>query len=297
MHGGAVGRGSAVGTWLRAAVLFGVVGALLLGWAQSAFAIAESLQERGRTVGIVDGDTIKVNIWGDGTNTPRKVRLTGVNTNEAGQCHAAAATARTRRLTLSRFVRLYAIDVASHSRDRMRRTVYARQPDGTFKNLARRLVGSSLANASPLTDEWGRNSEYRRIEDDKKPLGRRIWDKNACGSGPQGGIQIRLRVNFLGDESDESVSMTNLDDQTLQLGGWWVRNTSPDRYVFPSGTRVPPGRRLLLRAGRGTRTGLTHFWGANSERFLDPTHDQTAFGGAAFLVDPQGDIRRSLRYP
>lgn len=281
---------------LRAGLLV-CVSAALLGVAQPAFGIAETLQERGRTVGVVDGDTIRVDIWGDGTNTPRKVRLTGVNANEIGECHAAAATARARALTLDRVTRLYAIDVASHSRDRMRRTVYARQPDGSFKNLARRLVGSSLANASALTDEWGRNSEYRRIEDSRKALGRRIWDKNACGNGPQAGIQIQLRVNFLGGLSAESVTITNLDDETLRLGGWWVRNASPDRYVFPSGTRVPPGRRLILRSGSGTRSGRTHYWGATSERFLDPTDDQTAIGGAAFLVDPHGDIRRSFRYP
>lgn len=286
-----------MGAWLRAGLMLGVSGALLLGWAQPASGIGESLQERGRTVGVTDGDTIRVNIWGDGTNTPMKVRLTGVNTNEPGECHAAAATSRTRALALGHVTRLYAIDVGSRSADRIRRTVYVRQADGSFKNLARRLVGSSLANASPLRDEWGRNSEYRRIEDRRKALGRRIWDKNACGNGPQGGFQIRVRVNFLGDRNAESVTITNRDAETLRLGGWWVRNASPDRYVFPSGTRVPAGRTLTLHAGSGNRTPLHHYWGATTERFPDPTLDQRAIGGAAFLVDPHGDIRRSFRYP
>jgi len=286
-----------VGAWVRAGLMLGVSGALLLGWAQPASGIGESLQERGRTVGVIDGDTIRVNIWGDGTNTPMKVRLTGVNTNEPGECHAAAATSRTRALALGNVTRLYAIDVESRSADRIRRTVYVRQPDGRFKNLARRLVGSSLANVSPLTDEWGRNREYRRIEDRRKALGRRVWDKNACGNGPQGGIQIRVRVNVLGDRNAESVTITNRDAETLRLGGWWVRNASPDRYVFPSGTRVPAGRTLTLHAGRGNRSGLTHYWGAARERFPDPTQDERELGGAAFLVDPHGDIRRSFRYP
>lgn len=286
-----------MGAWLRVALSVAVVGVLLLKFAQPASAIAETLQERGRTVGIIDGDTIKVDIWGDGTSTPRKVRFTGVNANETGQCHASAATSRTRALALGHVTRLYAIDVASHSADRMRRTVYTRRTDGSFTNLARRLVGSSLATASPLMDEWGRNREYRRLEDGRKALRRRIWDSNACGNGPQPGIRIRLRANVVGDQTTESVTITNRSSRTLRLDGWWVRNASPSRYVFPSGTNVRAGRTLTLHAGRGNRSGLNHYWGATSERFLDPTEDQRAIGGAAFLVDLHGDIRRSFRYP
>lgn len=286
-----------MGAWLHAGLSVTVVAVLLLGSAQPASGIAESLQERGRTVGIIDGDTIRVDIWGDGTRTPVKVRFTGVNANEVGQCHAAAATSRTRGLALGRVTRLYAIDVESRSRDRIRRTVHTRQSDGSFANLARRLVGSSLASVSPLADEWGRNREYRRLEDRTKPLGRRIWDSNACGTGPQPGIGIRLRVNVEGDQTRESVTITNRGTQTLRLGGWWVRNASPSRYVFPSPTNVRPGRTLTLHARTGSRRGLNHFWGARSERFPDPSDDQRAIGGAAFLVDPDGDIRRSFRYP
>lgn len=279
-------------TLMRLALPSIVLGSAVLWPGGPAFAIGESLQERGRTVGIVDGDTILVDIWGDGTGTARRVRFTGVNSNEPGQCHAADATSRTRDLALGRVVHLLAIDKGSRSQGRLRRTVLARQPDGTFRNLARTLVSESLANASPLADEWGRNSEYRQIQDREMAQGQRIWNRAACRVGPQQGHPIRVHVHWQGGVGSEYVDITNNSaTSALNLGGWRVRNTSPFHYTFAAGTSVPPGATLRVRVGSGTDTALVKFWPSTEARFLNATTDQRAIGNAAFLVDGDIDIR------
>lgn len=281
----------------RASLLAGVAVIMLVSLAQPVSA-DEILQERGRTVGVVDGDTVLVDIWGDGTKTPSSVRFTGVNANEVGQCHASAATSRTKGLALNRVTHLYAIDVTSHSGDRLRRTVMAQQPNGSFRNLAKVLVSESLANASPLTDEWSYNSEFRAIQDQQIPLGRRLWDKDACGTGPQQSIGIGVTVHWEGGTEAEYVEITNQSSTTaLKLGGWWVRNTSPSRYVFPTNTLVPPGETLTLHVGNGRNAGLDYYWGQTTPRFLDATFDEHAVGNGAFLVDKHADIRAWHVYP
>ena len=79
----------------------------------------------GKVTYIGDGDTIYVNVDGDGKRASERVRLTGINTTEQsvysrsaarrrGECHALEATARIEELIRrSRWrVRLYALDQA-----------------------------------------------------------------------------------------------------------------------------------------------------------------------------------------
>ena len=88
----------------------------------------------GKVTFVGDGDTVRVDIDGDGSKTQYRVRITGINAMEQttypsrasarrGECHAVEATARLDQLLkASKYkVRLYAQDPASRSQKRLRR--------------------------------------------------------------------------------------------------------------------------------------------------------------------------------
>ncbi|MGH3659894.1 MAG: lamin tail domain-containing protein, partial [Micromonosporaceae bacterium] len=183
-------------------------------------------------------------------------------------------------------------------------TVLVRRPDGSFKNRARTLIVESRATASPKPLEWAHNREYRRLADAAAAGHRRIWNGRACGWGPQQAAHIHVEVHPDAPGVDaqnlngERVLVENRNKSaTLRLGGWWVRDASPYRYVFPRGTSVPAGRTLVLRSGCGNRTALTHYWCSPVPRFLNASFDERALGDGAYLVDRDGDIRRRHLYP
>lgn len=294
-----MGKGEEMSSFIRFALLSALAGSVVVVPAQPA-AAAEPRQERGRTVKIIDGDTIEVDIWGDGTSRPKKVRFTGVNANEVGQCHASAATARTRGLALGKLTHLYALKKSSVSQGRLRRTVLSKQGNGTWVNLAKTLVSESLANASPIPDEWYWNDEYRAIQDQEMLQRQRLWNDSACGAGPDQTppTPIDVVVHPQGGVGSEYVEITNqslIDD--LRLGGWMVRNTSPFHYRFPAGTTVPPGETLTVHVGNQQNRPLHHYWHSTSQRFWDPTGPPQHVGNGAFVVDPHVDIRAWDLYP
>ena len=92
----------------------------------------------GKATFVADGDTIDVDIFGDGTAAPKRVRMMGVNAMEQrvyssiprarrGECHSLAATARLEGLIRGggRRVRLSAQNPSSRSGRRLRRMVLA----------------------------------------------------------------------------------------------------------------------------------------------------------------------------
>ncbi|MGH3659893.1 MAG: hypothetical protein ACRDUA_24905, partial [Micromonosporaceae bacterium] len=115
---------------LKISMLAAVSGAALVAFATPAVAAGEQFQERGRVVGVVDGDTVKVDLWGDGTSTPRLVRFTGIDTPEKSRCHGPAAHKRAKELALGRIVHLHSIDKNNMSGVRLRRTVLVAQGGG-----------------------------------------------------------------------------------------------------------------------------------------------------------------------
>lgn len=291
-------------TTLRIAARVGVAGATLVASVQVAYGGGpEGLVERGRTVSVIDGDTVYVNVWNDGLRWAVPVRLAGVNTTEAGQCHAGAAARLTTRLALDHETRLLAIHPQSLSRGRLRRTIITLRA-GRYVNLASALVKRGLANPAPLDDEWAHNAEYRALAERAAHAGRGIWDVDACGRGPQEGAHIALSVHAdaAGEDSQnpngEWVTVTNRSRAGhLSLHGWLLRDAGPREYYFPPGTVVPPGRSLRLHTGKGRRHGLVHYWGSDGPRWLNASDDQRAHGDGAYLVDPDGDIRAYSLYP
>jgi endonuclease YncB( thermonuclease family) len=263
----------------------------------------------GKVTFMGDGDTVYVDIANDGSRSSVPVRLTGINANEQtvysnvasqrrGECHSLEATARLEQLLgRNRWkVRLYAIDPESSSGRRLKRVV-ATRVGGRWRDVGRILITEGHAVWLPGQREYAWNVDYARRAERaaSKQLG--IWSPTYCGVGPSDASQLKVTVNgdvrFL---SDEWVRIRNLDPvNEVNLGGWWVRDSALNRFVFPDWATLPPGESLTVRVGEGAHTWTEFFWGRRKPLFgnIGPYGD----GDTAFLVDPQGDVRAWMSYP
>jgi endonuclease YncB( thermonuclease family) len=142
----------------------------------------------GKVTFIGDGDTLSVDLDGDGTKKPVRVRMTGINAPEetvytnrpedrVGECHANEATARLEELVKSAKgrVQLAAIDPASHSNSRLRRAVSIRLHTG-WRDLGRTLVREGHALWLPSRHEWAWNRSYAELAQKAQARYDGIWN-------------------------------------------------------------------------------------------------------------------------
>ena len=270
----------------------------------------------GKVMFIADGDTIYVDIDGDGSRTHFPVRVTGMNAMEQttytsrastrrGECHAVEATARLEQLLKAskHKVRLLAQDPASRSQRRLRRSV-AVKVKGRWVDVARTMLAEGHAIWLPNRRESAWNRDYSILQLRAQRAQRNLWDPDYCASGPNEGQSLRLLVNWDADGSDELdpngewVRITNLDPvNTLPLGGWWLRDSSLRRLTFPRWAQVKPGGSITVYAGVGDDAENEFYWGLRHSVFENVSRDETAVGDGAYLFDPQGDLRASQIYP
>jgi len=270
----------------------------------------------GKVTFVADGDTIYVDVDGDGTSARQHVRITGLQAMEQttytsraasrrGDCHAVEATGRLDQLlTAGKYkVRLYAQDPASRSGKRLRRSIAVRV-NGRWTDVARTLINEGHALWLPNHRENAWNRDYSILQGRAQRAQLNLWDPDYCGFGPNEGQAIRLLVNWDADGDDnldtngEWVRVTNLDPvNPLPLGGWWLRDSALRRYAFPSWAEVPPASHVTIYAGRGSANESEFYWGLRSPAFENVTRDDRAMGDGAYLFDPQGGLRASQIYP
>ena len=261
-----------------------------------------------------DGDTLDVDLLGDGTHRGRRVRVTGIQAMEQtiyasnpakrrGECHATDATAlvdHLRKLSHGQ-VRLAAIDPNSSSRGRLRRSV-AFLVRGRWYDLGRYLIARGAALWFPNRLEYPWNYGYNVLQAQTAASGVGLWDTSYCGIGPDDDVPTKLWVNWDAD-GDDSV---NVDGEWIQirnesavkdlpLAGWWVRDSDLRRYRFPSDAHIPPLSSVRVYVGAGPELGF--HWGLNFPAFEDATYGKRALGDGAYLFDPQGDLRAWMEYP
>jgi len=270
----------------------------------------------GRVTWVDDGDTLRVDLDRDGTRTPIKVRVTGINAMEQtvysstpsrrrGECHALTATARLEHyLKRSRMrVRLSAQDPESRSAGRWRRSL-AVKLGGTWRDVGRRMVSEGHALWLPNKTEWLWNRDYSVLAERASRAGRGIWDRDACGVGPQEHIPISVWSNTDadGDDNDfvngEWTKIRNRHpSETLSLGGWWLRDSALRRFTFPSYTRLAPGETLTVYNGEGPDSWSEFFWKLRYPIFENSAYRGKSMGDGAYLFDPLGDLRGWMTYP
>jgi endonuclease YncB( thermonuclease family) len=271
----------------------------------------------GKVTFVGDGDTIYVDVNGDRSSKSYSVRMTGLNATEQyvytsnpkarrGECHSLEATARLESLIRRsrNKVRLAAMDPASHSRNRMRRSV-AVKLRGRWRDVSRILVSEGHALWLPNANEWAWNAGYSTLAERAAAAQRGIWSPTYCGLGPSDASPLRVLVNADADGDDhdfingEWIRIRNLDTvNEVHLGGWWVRDSALRRYTFPEWATLPPGETLTVYAGDGTDTWTEFFWDQKGPVFENPKlTGEKIMGDGAYLFDPQGDLRAWMQYP
>jgi endonuclease YncB( thermonuclease family) len=270
----------------------------------------------GKVVSVGDGDTIDVDVAGDGTGRNWHVRLTGIQAMELtrysstaglrrGACHAREATRRMERLVLHRRVRLLSQRLESFGsgrRHRARRALQVRK-SGRWIDPTAVLIREGHALWDPNAHEWAWNRHYRELAQGAASRGRRMYNPSYCGRGPgpARALAMSLRWDAEGRDgvnvSGEFARVENTSGRTMRLGGWRFRDSALRSYRLPRGARLRPGAALRIHVGNGTRRPGHLFWGLRAPIFENPSHDRRATGDGAYLFDPQGDLRAHVIYP
>jgi endonuclease YncB( thermonuclease family) len=270
---------------------------------------ADARTWHGRVTSFDDGDTIKVDIAGDGTRAAKRVRITGIQAMEQsiysntpsrrrGECHALEATARLEQLIRRshRRVRLYAKRASSHANKRLRRSL-SLKIGGRWRDAGAIMLREGHALWLPQFVETRTNALYSKLAQQAALRRVGIWNPTYCGNGPSDGVPLRVTVNpkHTGSDLDipgEWVRIRSFAPYPVPLGGWWVRDSGLRHYVFAHGTTLPANGALTLHVGSGTNRGFDLFWGVHTLVFEDPP-----LGDGAYLFDPQGDLRAYMTYP
>jgi micrococcal nuclease len=269
----------------------------------------------GKVAWVPDGDTVLVDVYGDGTRTPRSIRLAGVQAMEQavyspsparrrGECHSLAATARVEQLVKAGggIVRLTALHASSVSRGRPLRSL-AVKINGVWRDVGLDLIRHGHALWLPFADEWAWDARYRQAEEAAARDGHNLFDADTCGAGPHQGSALNVWVNSDAEGPDdrnlngEWIRVGNGSAAAVPVGGWWVRDSGLRRYTFPRSTVVPAGGAVYVHVGSGTDTAEHKYWGLPSPIFENATGGPQALGDGGYLFDPQGDLRSWMLYP
>ncbi len=227
---------------------------------------------------VVDGDTVQVDVAGDGNANGVHVRNAGIQAMEHGQCGDRQATEAHAGLVGHGSVVLKSTHADSTSMDgtgRVRPLRYIETSGGTDVQLE--LIRRGLVLAYPFGREWARQDQYHLAAQQAAQRGVGLWSRELCSPGPAQGAQLRMWVNWEADGDDtkningEYVRLLNAGTAPVSLSGWWMRSPTPTLYRFPSGTVVQPGGRLTIHSGSGTNTATHLYWGGSSSRFYNPS--------------------------
>jgi endonuclease YncB( thermonuclease family) len=270
----------------------------------------------GHVTGVNDGDTVFVDLDGDGSRRSATIRFIGVQAMELrrynnsdpsrrrGDCHAMQANDLVERLVRRAHgrVRLSSRLPKVDGRGRLFRSVAARL-GGRWVDLGRRLMGAGATIWTHGADGLGWNATYNRLGQLAALRGRGLWSRAGCRPGPAQDVPLKLWVmsDPAGEESldpnQEWIAIANLDPaRAVSLGGWWVRDSGLRRFRFPAGTRIGPRQTITVHVGAGADTAGTFHWGLPATIFANSISGGDA-GDGAYLFDPQGDLRAWMVYP
>jgi endonuclease YncB( thermonuclease family) len=269
----------------------------------------------GKVAWVADGDTVLVDVAGDGTATPRSIRLAGVQAMEQtvysrtpglrrGECHSLPATARVEQLVKAGggTVRITAQQASSVSRGRLLRSL-AVKLNGKWHDIGLDLIQRGHALNLPFDGEWAWDSAYRLAQARAAQSRVALFDTDLCGSGPYQSIGLDLWVNSdaPGDDAlnlnGEWIRVGNTSGSRVPIAGWWVRDSGLRRYTFPAGTVVPAHGAVYLHVGKGTATATHKYWGLTTPIFENANGTPQAVGDGGYLFDPRGDLRSWTQYP
>lgn len=275
----------------------------------------------GKVVFVDDGDTIDVNVAGDATSKPVRVRFIGIQAMELrrysrtlsklrGECWGVDAAENMYRLVKGKRVRLTSRKATSQSTRNVRpRRFVAVKVNGVWTDVGAMQLDAGLVLPDLIPTEYTHNLDYMRRAQTAAANGVGMWGApSKCGYGPSQGDRLVVTVNWDAEGYDgenvngEWVDITNTGASTVSLAGWWLRDAAyrgykAHGYTFPAGAQVAPGQRVRLHVGKGTNDADTFYWGLGAPIFANVTGGRKWMGDGAWLFDPRGDLRAWNMYP
>jgi hypothetical protein len=298
------------------ALLFALVSVLVS--APNAHA-AWGVDVKGRVIHVADGDTIDIDIYGDGTSTPVRTRIAGIQameihvpqTTSDDECHAKQAQDYLKSILRPKdlygtgeVVLIRALHASSSSLGRPLRHII-RERDGLV--VGRAVIAAQYAFAFPVTIEPTYNRLYMTTTQAaiNAPKSGRIWDTGSCGWGPAQGARLKMWANYdseptMEGEKGEWIKIQNLSGSGATLKGWHLRDSGHTFYSMPTRTIAAGGILTIYIVDDDSHTNTTTklFWNPPNltHLFEDPDAGKT-IGDEALLVDPHGDVRAVFAYP
>ena len=302
-----------------AAIVCAVLVASTINPGEAASSPQEGFEQFGTVVRVIDGDTIAVDVDGDGTSDTWSVRLIGIEAMSIysrhiggtyDHCHGQAAKRYLASVLLpGTRVRLSSISDSRDPRQRLLRTVWKRNAQGDFTvNVSRKMVTSGHALWFPFHREIAHNNAYHALADRVARAGeaRRkgtIWDDDHCGSGPRQAADLRVRAKWNADGvdgqnlNDEWVLVRNYEPYDIRLTGWKIRDSSQTYYTFPRKSWVRAKSSVKLHIGKGSRTDRHFYWGMDGPKLDNASPKPGDDGDGVYLFDPEEDLRAWFTWP
>ncbi len=273
----------------------------------------------GRVVHVGDGDTVDVDIAGDGTRRPVHIRYVGVQATEMstysntsagwrGECWSVDAATYLSSMINGKRVRLTSRLSSSHSGARLHRSIAFRK-GGYWVDSGSLLVSAGLVLPDTSSVEWLQNGNYQRRAQRAAAARLGMWgNPTHCGVGPAADLPLTVKVradapgNDAANVNGEYVRVTNRGTVPVDLGTWWVRDNAyrgykAHGYTFPGATIVNPGQSVSMHPGKGVNTATNVYWGLTKPIFENPSNDRRMIGDGAYLFDPLGNLRAWAMYP
>ncbi len=273
----------------------------------------------GKVTFVADGDTIDVDIAGDGTSTPKRIRYIGIQAMELttyssyldrvrGECWGPAATAALHHMIFNKRVRITSRYASSSSGARLQRHI-AVYSGGAWRDTGAMLLDKGLVLPDLTASEYTHNRTYmqRAQRAMKRHLGM-YGDISRCGSGVSTGARIGVAIKWDAPRGDndnpngEWIRVKNHGTSSFSIAGWWIRDAAFRNYkahgfTFPSGTVLSPGEAVYVHPGKGTNTSSHFYFQGHAPMFANVTFNPTYMGDGAWLFDPKGNLRGSKMYP
>lgn len=217
--------------------------------------------DRAGVVRALDGDSLVVTVDG----VEEEVRLLGINAPEGDECFGdRAGEALTARLVGQDVVLVADGEDDRDQFGRLLRHVYV---DVVNVNAAMLRNGFAVA----MSGSHSLADDYRAAEEAAFADRLGMWATLPCGGEgqPQQAIVItELASDPSGPDEDaleaEWVAIRNDGELPADLSGWSLRDeSSVNRYVFPAGFGLAPGREVRVRTGCGTDDAANLYWCAD----------------------------------
>ena len=306
-----------LGALLLSGAVAGGVEAVGSGTARSATYTDIPIQETGRIIEVLDGDTFS--FVDDATGAESRIRLLGVNTPEvtgrdnshfdADMCGARPAEALLEgMLPPGTPVQLRSNSKESANKGRFLRYAFALNAEtGQYDIDVQALVAASgLAMWFTIDTESALSYPYRLIIEGVQDKGLGIWSPEYCGPVEQPDADLKVTVVWDAPGSDstnvngEYVIVRNVGASPVDLSGWLLRDSSLTAwYHFPDGTVLVPGDFRVARAGigpAGVPTRYDLYMGSAAPLFPN-TQDGAFLGDGAYLLDRKTALRAYDEYP